>query len=92
VFAIVIVVDVDALSALAAVNVTVTLPACANPGVQLSVPVVLPEPGVKVAPAGNPVAESDTIVSASGSDAVTFTVSGLPSAPLAVAGALTSGA
>ena len=61
-------------------------------GVQVSVPVVFPDPGVNVAPAGCPEAASEAIASPSGSEAVTFTVIWLSAFPFAVAGAVTSGA
>ena len=88
----VIVVVAEPESALLAVKVTTYVPASLKPGVQLSVPLVLPAPGVKVAPAGSPVALSEAIASPSGSAAVTSTVSGAPSAPETVAGAVTTGA
>jgi hypothetical protein len=63
-------------------------------GVHVSVPEVFPPPGVNVAPAvmADPEAVRDVMVSPSGSDAVTLTVSSDPSAPEAVAGAETVGA
>jgi len=87
----VIVVTAEPNKAFAALNVTTWVPTSLAAGVHVSVPVVLPGPGVKLDPAG-PVAASDVIASPSGSEAVTFTVITVPSLPLAVAGALTTGA
>jgi hypothetical protein len=61
-------------------------------GVQLSVPLVLPGPGVNVAPEGTPVAVSEVMGSPSGSVTVKFRVRRWPSATEAVAGAVTTGA
>jgi hypothetical protein len=63
-------------------------------GVQLSVPAVFEAFAANVAPAvmAVPVAVSEVIASPSGSEAVTLTVSSAPSAPVAVAGAVTTGA
>ena len=65
-------------------------------GVQVRVPEVFPAPVVNTAlfPAGNPVrfAVRELIASPSGSDAVTDTVTCVPTDALAVAGALTAGA
>jgi hypothetical protein len=55
------------------------------------VPLVFPGSGEKLAPAGSPVADSEAIAGPSASDAVTVTVSRVPSVPLAVAGAVTTG-
>src|SRR5436190_21534109 len=77
--------------ALLAVNVTVYLPACLKPGVQLSVPLLLSAAAVKVAPAGSPVALSELIASRSESAAVTSTVNSEVSVPEAVGGAVTTG-
>ena len=49
-------------------------------------PLVLPAPGVKLAPAGSPVAVSEAIGSPSGSEAATSTVNGEPSGPEALLG------
>src|SRR5438132_5251253 len=88
----VITVEPEPDSALLAVKVTVYVPWLPAGGVQLSVPVVLPAPGVKVAPDGKPAAASEEIASASGYVAVTLTVSRPPTAPLTVPGAVTRGA
>src|SRR2546425_70987 len=56
------------------------------------VPLVFPDPAVKVAPGGSPDAASEAIGSPFGSEAVTLTVSRLFSATVAVAGDVTVGA
>jgi hypothetical protein len=71
-------------------NVTLYVPAWVKLGVQLNVPEVPPAFAVNVAPVGSPRAVS-VMVSPSGSEAVTMKVMRLPSAPDAVAGAVTVG-
>src|SRR5512138_2243274 len=61
-------------------------------GVQLKVPLVLPAPAVNVAPVGSVAAVSEVIASPSGSAAVTVKVISVLDAPVAVAGAVTTGA
>src|SRR6185295_1064016 len=84
------VVDADPESALLAVKVTPWSPTSPGAGVQVSVPLVLPGPGLKDAPARE-VAVSEAIGFPSGSAALTLTTIAAPTCPLAVAGALTTG-
>jgi len=85
-------VDAEPDRMLAAVNLTEKEPV--ELGVQLSVPVVLPPPAVNVAPAvmAVPTAANDVIASPSGSFADTVKVRSAPMMPVAVAGAVTTGA
>ena len=78
--------------AFVAVNVTLKLPVCVAVGVQLNVPDVLVAFAVNVAPEGSPVAVRLVIAWPSGSEAVTVKVRSEPVVPLAVAGAVTTGA
>ena len=87
-------IEVVALPAktLPAVKVTRYGPgAASNPGVHVNVPLALPASGVKVAPAGRPLAPNDVIGWPSGSDAVTVNDSPAFSVALAAAGAATTG-
>ena len=85
-------VDAEPDNAFEAVNVTPKEPVDA--GVQLKVPDVFPTPAVNVAPAvmAVPDAVNVVIVWPSGSFAETVKVSNTPTVPLAVAGAVTTGA
>ena len=53
---------------------------------------MFPGPAEKLAPGGSPAAVSEVIASPSGSEAVTLTVSGPFSGPVAVAGVVIAGA
>ena len=87
-------VDAEPDKAFVAVNVAEKLPACENVGVHESVPAVFVPFAANVAPAviAVPVAVSEVIAWASGSDAVTLTVRSEFSFTDAVAGAVTTGA
>src|SRR2546428_8660364 len=69
--------------------------ASSKPGIHTSVPEVLPGSGVKTAPlpAGKPLrlAPIEAIAWPSGSNAVTWITTGVPSVPFTVAGAVTTG-
>src|SRR5437867_13046405 len=86
----------EPVSAFEARNVTVYGPgASLKPGIHTSVPEVLPGSGVKTAPlpAGKPLrlAPIEAIAWPSGSNAVTWIRTGVPSVPFTVAGAVTTG-
>jgi hypothetical protein len=87
----VIAVEAFPLSAFEAVNVTLYVPACVKPGVQLNVPDVFDPFFVNVAPEGSGAAVRFVIALPSGSEAVTVNESSTPSFTDCVAGAVTTG-
>src|SRR3989304_3263068 len=82
----------EAVKLFVAVNVTLYVPTSLCVGDHVIVPAVLPGSAAKVAPGGRPAAGGGRIASPSGSEAVTFSVSVLPTITPAVGGAVTTGA